>query len=86
MTPSAIESSLELLEHTKNGTAKSLYLKSSGFLDAFKSDDLTPVIGTEFPEANIVDDFLDSKDSEQRLKDLAIRSVALPDDRSCKSG
>ncbi|ERT01167.1 hypothetical protein HMPREF1624_02409 [Sporothrix schenckii ATCC 58251] len=46
-------------------------LKLSGALDEFKSIDLTPTIGTEFPEANLVD-WLKSPNADALLRDLAI--------------
>lgn len=53
-------------------------LKQSGSLDKFESEDVTPVIGREFPSANIVDDFLNSADSDTLLRDLAITSKFSP--------
>ncbi|KEF51980.1 uncharacterized protein A1O9_11970 [Exophiala aquamarina CBS 119918] len=47
-------------------------LKQSGTLDKFESEDVTPVIGREFPSANFVDDFLNAADSDNLLRDLAI--------------
>ena len=46
-------------------------LKLSGALD-FEYDDLTPVVGREFANVNIVDDLLNSPDGDGLLKDLAI--------------
>ena len=51
-------------------------LKQSGLLnEKFESDDLTPVIGREFPKVNIVDDLLNSPDGNTLLRDLAITSM-----------
>ncbi len=72
MAPSAIE-----VEPTK-GAKTSQYLVSTGSLDGFVSDDLTPVIGTEFPETNIVDDILNAPNADQRIRDLAIKSRKSP--------
>ncbi|OCT44147.1 alpha-ketoglutarate-dependent sulfonate dioxygenase [Cladophialophora carrionii] len=48
-------------------------LRQSGLLnEKFESDDLTPVIGREFPKVNIVDDLLNSPDADTLLRDLAI--------------
>ncbi|KIW94907.1 uncharacterized protein Z519_04886 [Cladophialophora bantiana CBS 173.52] len=73
MAPSAIELDTPLQDYIKQ---KTLFgrepLKSSGSLDQFKSIDLTPVIGTEFPEANLVE-WLNSPKSDQLLRDLAIK-------------
>jgi hypothetical protein len=54
-------------------------LKQSGLLnEKFESDDLTPVIGREFPKVNIVDDLLNSPDADTLLRDLAITSAYPP--------
>lgn len=49
-------------------------LKSSGALDKFGWEDVTPVIGREFPKLNLVDDILHAANSEELLRDLAIDS------------
>ncbi|KAJ6139573.1 Taurine catabolism dioxygenase TauD/TfdA [Penicillium samsonianum] len=46
-------------------------IKSSGSLDAFESFDVTPVIGREFPNANLKD-FLRAPNSDDLLRDLAL--------------
>jgi hypothetical protein len=47
----------------------------SGALDAkFKFEETTPVIGREYPEANIVDDILGALDADELIRDLAITS------------
>ncbi|KAI7784114.1 hypothetical protein LA080_010426 [Diaporthe eres] len=46
-------------------------LKLSGALEPFESFDVTPVIGREFPKANLVD-WLDAENSDELLRDLAI--------------
>lgn len=43
-------------------------LKYSGSLDEYKSFDVTPIIGREFPDVQLVDILND----EQKLRDLAI--------------
>lgn len=48
-------------------------IKSSGSLDAFESFDVTPVIGREFPNANLKD-FLRAPNSDDLLRDLALTS------------
>ena len=74
MAPSAVE-----VESPQNGTAqvKQLHarqpLKSTRSLDRFESVDITPVIGTEFPEANLVE-LLKSPNADEYLRDLAIKS------------
>lgn len=51
-------------------------LKSTGSLDGYKHIDSTPVIGTEYPELNIVNDILSSPQADQKLRDLAIKSAS----------
>lgn len=48
-------------------------MELSGALDAYESSDITPVIGREFPKANLVDWMNDPKANEL-LRDLAITS------------
>lgn len=49
-------------------------LKYSGSLDQFKSFDITPNTGTEFPELNLVE-LLRAPNSDQLIRDLAITSM-----------
>ncbi|TKA43432.1 hypothetical protein B0A54_05914 [Friedmanniomyces endolithicus] len=49
-------------------------LRPSGALDRFKHDDTTPVIGSEYPHLNIVDDLLNSENADELVSDLAINS------------
>ena len=46
-------------------------LKLSGILDQFKSFDVTPVIGKEFPTADLAE-WLRAPNSDELLRDLAI--------------
>jgi hypothetical protein len=46
-------------------------LKDSGSLDEYKSFDVTPVIGKEFPELQLTDILND----DQKLRDLAITGM-----------
>lgn len=48
-------------------------LKLKGLLDQYKSFDVTPVIGREFPDANLAD-WLRAPNSDDLLRDLAITS------------
>lgn len=50
-------------------------LKSSGTLNKFDWEDVTPVIGREFPKVNLVDDILHAANSDELLRDLAIDSA-----------
>lgn len=49
-------------------------LKLSGSLDSFESFDVTPIIGREFPTANLKE-WLHSPNSDALLRDLAITSM-----------
>lgn len=49
-------------------------LKLAGVLDEFKSFDVTPVIGREFPDAQLVD-WLSAPNSDTLIRDLAITST-----------
>lgn len=50
-------------------------LIKTGSLDQkFKFDEVTPVIGREYPEANIVDDILNASNADELIRDLAITS------------
>ena len=49
-------------------------LENNGSLDKFAWDDLTPVIGREFAETNIVVDILNQPNADELLRDLAITS------------
>ncbi len=73
MAPSAIDTEPQ-------AAAKGLLrqpLQLSGALDNYESFDVTPVIGKEFPTANLVD-WLDAPNSDELLRDLAITSELLP--------
>lgn len=48
-------------------------LKLSGALDSYKSFDVTPITGREFPEANLVE-WLNAPNSDELIRDLAITS------------
>lgn len=53
-------------------------LKQSGLLnEKFEFDDLTPVVGREFPTVNIVEDLMNAADADTLLRDLAITSRLL---------
>lgn len=50
-------------------------LRKTGVLDAkFNFEEVTPVIGREYPTTNIVDDLLNGQDGDALLRDLAITS------------
>ncbi|KAK5050862.1 hypothetical protein LTR84_003421 [Exophiala bonariae] len=71
----SIAESIPILNGGSKSKEQSAYpkpLKQSGSLDKFDSEDVTPVIGREFPTANIVDDLLNAADADTLLRDLAI--------------
>lgn len=71
MAPSAVES--VSLPTSKNFTHGRKPLKYSGSLDGFESEDITPVIGTEYPTAKLVD-WINAPNADDLLRDLAIKS------------
>jgi len=46
----------------------------TGVLDKFGFEEVTPIIGREFPTLNIVDDLLNADDADELLRELAITS------------
>jgi hypothetical protein len=48
-------------------------LRDSGSLESFESIDITPAIGTEFTSAK-VDEWLNASNSDDLIRDLAIKS------------
>lgn len=52
-------------------------LESSGSLEKFEHEDVTPCIGREFPSINVVDDILDSPDADTLIRDLAVNSRSI---------
>lgn len=49
-------------------------LALSGALDHFNHDEITPVIGREYPNVNLVDDIINAKNADELIRDLAITS------------
>ncbi|KAF3938609.1 hypothetical protein ABW19_dt0201556 [Dactylella cylindrospora] len=47
-------------------------IRPKGLFKSFKSEDITPVIGTEFPETNIVNDILNAPNADELLTELAV--------------
>lgn len=50
-------------------------LKLSGALNDYEAFDVTPVIGREFPKANLVD-WLSADNADELIRDLAITSAS----------
>ncbi|PSN73287.1 taurine catabolism dioxygenase [Corynespora cassiicola Philippines] len=74
MAPSAVETSTRAqtelpINVTSVKAAKPLQL--SGALDKYKSFDVTPVIGREFPDLSVVE-LLNASNSDELLRDLAV--------------
>ncbi len=78
MAPSAVE-----VEAPAVGTIPSKAtitrepLKVSGALSTHEYFDVTPIIGREYPTANLVD-FLEAPNSDELIRDLAITSKSTP--------
>lgn len=72
MAPSAVslESENGVALRTKGSQAVGLQLKGS--LDHLNYEDVTPAIGREFADINIVDDILNKPNADELLRDLAI--------------
>lgn len=58
---------------TKTISSSKQPLKYGGSLDHFESTDVTPVIGTEYPTANLID-LINAPNADELLRDLAIKS------------
>ncbi|KAK5725451.1 hypothetical protein LTR15_003637 [Elasticomyces elasticus] len=56
-----------------NGHSTREPLKLSGGLDKFEYEDVTPVIGREYPKINIVNDLLNADDADELMRDMAIQ-------------
>jgi hypothetical protein len=69
MAPSAID--IEAPVVTKGLSREPL--KLSGALDSYESFDVTPIIGREFPTANLTE-WLDAPNSDELIRDLAVTS------------
>lgn len=56
------------------GSNSKIPLQLNGALDKYKSFDVTPVIGREFPEASLKE-WLEAPNADELLKELAITSM-----------
>ena len=76
MAPSATETQPQtaIPVHPAKATAAKPWVKNTGALDQYDSFDVTPVIGREFPHANLVS-WLESPNSEELLRELALTST-----------
>lgn len=83
MAPSAVFEAV-LPEHldgkktsleTISGRKSVIPIRTTGVLDAaHKFEEVTPVIGREYPDTNIVDDLLNASNADELLRDLAVTS------------
>lgn len=79
MSPSAVDVVTEVHNvakkaiETESQTKYPEPLKLSGALDSYEYFDTTPIIGREYPNANLVD-ILNSPNSDELIRDLAITS------------
>ncbi|KAK3389472.1 hypothetical protein B0H63DRAFT_537434 [Podospora didyma] len=71
MAPSAIEAELPVVGVSTKAPVYPAPLALSGALDAYEAFDTTPVIGREFPKANLVE-WLEAPSSDELIRDLAI--------------
>ena len=55
----------------KRANHQTQWLKTSGTLDQYKSFDVTPVIGREFPQASLKE-WIEAPNADELLRDLAI--------------
>ena len=80
MAPSAVEAQaateIPVLPGKAVATAKP-WLKSTGVLDQFEHIELTPVIGREYPKADVAA-WLQAPNSDELIKELALTSKLPP--------
>jgi hypothetical protein len=74
MAPSATEAQVEVPFHAGKAAVAKPWVKSTGVLDQYESFDVTPVIGREFPHANLVT-WLKASNSDELLRELALTSM-----------
>jgi hypothetical protein len=72
MAPATIDPAVQLPIQTKSLSAVKP-LETHGSLESFESFDVNPIIGREFPKANLVE-WLNAPNSDELLRDLAITS------------
>ena len=78
MAPGILSEDLPLRDNDPSNNGTRTYpapLKQSGALDNFQFEDITPVIGREFPNINIVDDLIHAPNADQLIRDVAITST-----------
>lgn len=77
MAPTAVEEAPQgtpiVVKSIDNPATTTGPYKISGALNEYESFEVTPVIGREFPKANLVE-WLDAPNSDDLIRDLAITS------------
>jgi hypothetical protein len=77
MAPSATEAQAQPIAVDIKGKTdskvQSKWLESTGVLDQYESFDVTPIIGREFPHANLVE-WLQAPNADELLRELALTS------------
>ena len=74
MAPSIIETETAHSEPQTQKLKVARPLEPTGALDKFESFEVTPIIGTEFPNVQVVD-LLNAPNADDLLRDLAITSM-----------
>jgi len=74
MAPSLTETIPEIANISLKSTKYPAPLKVGNALEGVDYEDITPVIGREFLNINIVDDILNHHDADARIRDVAILS------------
>lgn len=77
MAPGIISDNAEAYQNGNGLPTRTKYpqpLQKSGAIDKFEWEDVTPVIGREFPKLNIVNDMLNASNADELVRDLAITS------------
>jgi hypothetical protein len=72
--PYAHQNGHKTLNGHQNSNTVTLPLAPNGSLDEYHKVDLTPVIGREFPTANLVD-MMNAPNSDELLTELALTSA-----------
>jgi hypothetical protein len=73
MAPSATETTTPVPAPEGKVQSKKPWVKSTGVLDQYESFEVTPVIGREFPHADLVS-WLQAPNSDELLRELALTS------------
>lgn len=73
MAPAAVEAPA-VIHNVPIKTKAQQAIPLTGTLDQYESFDITPVIGSEFPKANLVD-WLNAPNSDELIRELAVTSM-----------